>query len=171
MRCTRVRSPGTDLETAKKDVAVLSREVSALLREDCDALAHLYEAIRDHTKKSVLEIAALLVKIDSKKKNKDFEEYDRLFTLVEPVLVSLISDYNFELDMKPAHTETTHEHILLEKRKENLNNIVEVLRKERRLRSPRRKVAERRKSRDPNYKEPERRTGKDKRTGKKIRAQ
>ena len=160
-----------DLETAKKDVAVLSREVSALLREDSDALTHLYEAIRDHMKKSVLEIAALLVKIDTKKKIRDFEGFDRLFTLVEPALVSLISDYNFELDMKPAHTETAHEHILLEKRKENLNHIVEVLQKERRLRSPRRKVAERRKSKDPNYKNPERRTGKDKRTGKKIRAQ
>jgi hypothetical protein len=158
-----------DLETAKKDVAALSSEVSAFLREDSDALIHLYEAIRDHIKKNVLEIDALLVKIDGKK-NKDFEEFDRLFTLVELVLVSLISDYHFELDVKPSHTETAHEHILLEKRKENLNHIFEVLQKERRSRSPRRKVAERRKPRDPNYKGPERRTGKDKRTGKKIRA-
>jgi hypothetical protein len=159
-----------DLETAKKDVAALSGEVSALLREDSYALTKLYEAIRDHTKKSALEIDALLAKIDGKK-NKDFEDFDRLFALVEPVLVSLVSDYHFELDVKPAHTETAHEHILLEKRKENLNYIFEVLQKERRLRSPRRKVAERRKSKDPNYKGPERRAGKDKRTGKKIRAQ
>jgi hypothetical protein len=159
-----------DLETAKKEVAALSREVSALLREDSDALTQLYEAIRDHTKKSALEIDALLVKIDGKK-SKDFEDFDRPFALVEPVLVSLISDYHFELDVKPAHTETAHEHILLEKRKENLNHIFEVLQKERRLRGPRRKVAERRKPKDPNFKGPERRTGKDKRTGKKIRAQ
>jgi hypothetical protein len=158
-----------DLETAKKDVAVLSREVSALLREDSDALTHLYEAIRDHTRKSALEIDALRVKIDGKK-NKDHEEFDRLFTLVELVLVSLVSEYHFELDVKPAHTETAHEHILLEKRKENLNHIFEALQKERRSRSPRRKFSERRKSRDPNYRGPERRSGKDKRTGKKMRA-
>jgi len=159
-----------DLETAKKDVAALSREVSALLREDSYAVTKLYEAIRDHTKKSALEIDALLVKIDGKK-NKNFEDFGRLFALVEPILVSLISDYQFELDVKPAHTETTYEHLLLEKRKENLNHIFEVLQKERRLRSPRRKVAERRKFKDPNFKGPERRTGKDKRTGKNIRAQ
>jgi hypothetical protein len=158
-----------DLETAKKDVAALSREVSALLREDSYALAQLYEAIRDHTKKSALEIDALLERIDGKK-NKDFEDFNRFFALIEQVLVSLISDYHFELNVKPAHTETAHEHILLEKRKENLNHIFEVLQKERRLRSPRRKVAERRKPKDPNYKGPERRTGKDKRTGKNIRA-
>ena len=159
-----------DLETAKKDVAALSREVSALLREDSYALTKLYEAIRDHTKKSALEIDALLAKIDGKKNN-DFEDFDRLFALVEPVLVSLISDYHFELDVKPAHTETAHEHILLEKRKENLNYIFEVLQKERRLRSPRRKVAERRRFKEPKNKGPERRTGKDRRTGKNIRAQ
>ena len=158
-----------DLENAKKDVAALSREVSTLLREDSYALTKLYEAIHDHTMKSTLEIEALLVKIDGNK-NENFEDFGRLFALVEQVLVSLISDYHFELDVKPAHTETAHEHLLLEKRKENLNHIFEMLPKERRVRSPRRKVAERRKSKDPNYKGPERRTGKDKRTGKNIRA-
>jgi hypothetical protein len=159
-----------DLEIAKKDVAALSREVSALLREDSYALTKLYEAIRDHTKKSALEIDALLAKLDGKK-NKDFADFGRLFALVEPVLVSLISDYHFELDVKPAHTETAHEHILLEKRKENLNYIFDVLQKERRLRSPRRKVVERRKFKEPKNKGPERRTGKDRRTGKNSRAQ
>lgn len=159
-----------DLETAKRDVAVLSREVSDLLREDIYALTNLYEAIRDHTKKSTLEIDALLAKINNKK-NKDLEEIGRFFALVEPVLVSLISDYHFELDVKSTHTETAHEHLLLEKRKENLNYLFEVLQKERRSRSPRRKVAERRKFKDPNFKGPERRTGKDRRSGKKTRAQ
>lgn len=158
-----------DLDNAKKDVAALSHEVSTFLREDSYALTKLYEAIHDHTMKSTLEIEALLVKIDGNK-NENFEDFGRFFALVEQVLVSLISDYHFELDVKPAHTETAHEHLLLEKRKENLNHIFEMLPKERRVRSPRRKVAERRKSKDPNYKGPERRTGKDKRTGKNIRA-
>jgi hypothetical protein len=158
-----------DLETAKKDVAALSREVSALLREDNEALTKLYEAIHDHTMKSAVEIEALLVKIDDNKKE-DYEAIGNLFALVEPILVSLVSDYHFELDVKPARTETAHEHLLSEKRKETLNHIFETLRKERRVRGPRRKVAERRKRKDPNFKGPERRSGKDKRTGKNTRA-
>ena len=66
--------------------------------------------------KSTLEIEALLVKIDGNK-NEDFEDFGRFFALVEQVLVSLISDYHFELDVKPAHTETAHEHLLWKREK------------------------------------------------------
>jgi uncharacterized protein (UPF0147 family) len=156
------------LETVKKDVAMLSKEISVILREDVYALTRLYEAIHDHTKNIAHEIDTLMAKIKGKK-NSSYDDVREIFERVEQVLVSLISDYRFELKTTEIRTETVHKNILFEKRKEMLYHLFELLQKERRSRSTRRTSEDRRRSHDPSRKGPERRGGKDRRSGKSRR--
>lgn len=151
------------LETVKKDVGMLSKEISVIVREDVYALTGLYEAIHDHVKKIAHEIDTLMWKIKSNK-SKSFEDDKELLAQVEQALVSLISEYHFELKATENRTETAYEDILLEKRKEMLNHLFELLHKERRSRSNRRTGDDRRRSNDPNYDGPERRSGKNRRS-------
>lgn len=153
------------LETVKKDVAALSKEIPVLLREDVYALTRLFEAIHDHTKRIAQEIDTLMAQIKSKK-NSSYEDGRELFSQVGQVLVSLISDYRFELKTAEIRTETAHRNILLEKRKEALYHLLELVQKERRTHRNRRMGEDRRKSRDATYKGPERRSGKDRRSGR-----
>ncbi len=151
------------LETVKNDVAILSKEISAIVREDVYALTGLYESIHDHVKKIANEIDALMTKIESKKNTSFLDDWE-LLAQVGQALVSLISDYHFELKSTEIRTQTEYEDILLEKRKEMLDHLFELLHKERRSRSNRRAGEDRRKSNDPNYDGPEGRSGKDRRS-------
>jgi chromosome segregation ATPase len=54
------------LDAAKKEVAVLSKEISDLLREDISTLGGLYEAIRDHAGKFSNEIDVLIAEMGLK---------------------------------------------------------------------------------------------------------
>ena len=150
------------LEDAKKGVDAVTKEVSVLVRKDIDALTRLYEAIYDHSRKFVLEINALLEELNGKK-GQDLEESGKLFAQLEQAVVSLISDFHFEPEAAETHTETGYKHILLEKRKEMLDNIFGLILRERRLRSDRRADGDRRKFTDPSLTGPERRVGKDRR--------
>jgi hypothetical protein len=151
------------LQTVKEDVDILSKEISAIFREDVYALTGLYEAIHDHTKKTIHEIDTLLVNIKSKE-DKSFEDDKELMTQLEQVLISLVSKYHFNLTTIEVRSETAYKDILVQKRKEMLDHLFEVLHKERRSRSNRRKGEDRRRFNDPNYKGPERRSGKDRRS-------
>jgi hypothetical protein len=139
-----------------------------MLRDDIYALTRLFEAVHDHTKKTVLEIDTLMAKTE-RGKNKSIEDDQRLFEKVEKVLISLISEYHFEMKPTIIRSETAHEDILLEKRKELLDHIFELLKKERRARLDRRSAEARRKFTVPNNTGPERRKGEDRRSGKKRR--
>jgi hypothetical protein len=156
------------VETIKKDVDQLSKEISYMFRDDIYALTRLFEAVHDHTKKTVLEIDTLMAKTE-RGKNKSLEDDRGLFTNIEKVLVSLISNYHFELKPAIIRSETAHEDILLKKRKELLDHVFELLKKERRARLERRSAEDRRKFTDLNNSRPERRKGKDRRSGKKRR--
>jgi chromosome segregation ATPase len=153
------------LETVKKDVAVLSEEIPALLREDVYALTRLYEAIHDHTKRIAHEIDALMEKIKSKK-NSSYENSRELFSQVEQVLVSLISDYRFELKTTEIRSETAYKNILMGKRQEVLAHLLELVQKERRAHRNRRTGEDRRRSKDSAYKASERRLEKNRRSRK-----
>lgn len=156
------------LETVKHDVSVLSQEISSLLREEVSALTKLYETVRDHAKKIAGEVDALTAKIEIKKDRK-FEDDRELFTEIEQVLVSLISDYHFELKKIDVRTETTHENFFLEKEKEMIDLLLELLQEERRSWNDRRSAGARRIVHDPNYEGHERRSGKDRRAAKNRR--
>jgi hypothetical protein len=134
---------GQYLDTVKQDVSMLASEMSVLVREDLYALAGLYEAIYDHTKRNVHDLDIRLAELEIRK-NRSFEEDRELFTQVEQVLVSLISDYRFELKAKNMRSETAHDSILMEKRREMIEDVFEMLSSERRVRTDRRSDENRR---------------------------
>ena len=133
-----------DVETAPRDVEMLSREMSFLVREDLYALAGLYEAIYNQTQRTVKELNLRMAEMESRK-YRSFEENGELFTRVEQVFVSLISDYHFELKAKGVRSVTDHEKILMEKRHEMIEEVFALLGSERRIRTDRRSVETRRK--------------------------
>jgi uncharacterized protein YeeX (DUF496 family) len=165
------RGPVTkqDLEAAKKDVASLSKEIATLIREDVYAITGLFEAVHDHAKRIAREIDTLLGRIAGAK-DAGFEDEAEPFAQVEKVLLSLVSEYHFELKTTEVRTETAHEDIFLEKRREMLDYLFDLLEKERRTGDRRRPGEDRRKFNDPARKGPERRSGKDRRSGKNRRA-
>jgi hypothetical protein len=156
------------LEAAKKDVELLSKEISALLREDVYAISGLFEAIYNHVRGKAGELNALIGRI-GEKAGSGFEEEAQLFTQLERVLVSLISDYHFELNLKAVRTETAHKAIFEEKRNEVLAYLFELLEKERRSSRDRRSAANRRKFADAGFRDPERRKKEERRKGKNRR--
>jgi hypothetical protein len=156
------------LESVKEDVSLLSKEISVLIREDVYAMTGLFEAIHDHAKKAAREIDALLAQTRGKE-SKGFEEEAGLFARIEGALVALLSECRFELKTAEVRTRTAYEDIFLEKRREMLAYLFDLLEKERRTPADRRSAADRRKFNDPNRKGPERRSGKDRRSGKSRR--
>jgi len=156
------------VETIKKDVAQLSKEISYMYRDDIYALTRLFETVHDHARKTAREIDTLMAKTE-REENKSIEDDRGLFKKIEKVLVSLISKYHFELKPTIIRSETAHEDILLKKRKELLDHVFELLKKERRTRLDRRSAEDRRKFTGLNNSCPERRKGKDRRSGKKRR--
>jgi hypothetical protein len=156
------------LETAKKDVATLTQEMSSLFREDIYALTKLFEAIHDHAARSAREISALMEKTGGRK-GISVEEYRELYTQIEQSLVSLVSDFRFEMKPARVHSTTAYESILVEKRKEALDYIFGMLERERRSEKNRRSGEDRREFDDPDYDGPERRGHQERRVGKKPR--
>jgi len=154
------------LETAKHDVLVLSKELSNLFKDDVYELTRLYEAIYDHLKKTVKEIDAVMAEI-GRRKDKRLEEDVDLFAEIEKILVSLVSDHQFELKAAEVRSKTGYESILLEKRKEMIDHLFDLLKKERRSWS--RRSREDRRKQDLKGKEPIRRSGTERRSGKERR--
>ena len=156
------------LEEAKRDVAVLSREISVLVREDVYAMTALYEAVLEHARSFAGSIEGLLT---ASRGGQDGGGQGDLaiFTELEQVLVALIKDYRFEMKAAAVRSETAHEDVLREKRREMLDRIFALLERERRARSDRRRNKERRRDRPPVPLSSERRAGKDRRSGKSRR--
>jgi hypothetical protein len=151
------------IETAKHDVLILSKELSNIFKDDVYELTRLFEAIYDHLKKTIKEIDAVMTEI-GRRKDKRLEEHVDLFAEIEKILVSLISDYQFELKAAEVRSKTGYENILLEKRKEMIDHLFDLLKKERR--SWNRRSREDRRKQDLKGKEPIRRSGIDRRRGK-----
>ncbi len=156
------------LKDAKNDIDMLSTEMSVLAREDADALTGFYEAMHDHARKTAHDLDDLLAKIGTKQGG-NVQESGEFFKRVGQVLVSLISGYHIELKLSGTHTDTVHQNIIREKRKEMLGYLLEQVQKERRSRTDRRSAKDRRKLGGQDYRGPERRSGKDRRSGKSRR--
>jgi hypothetical protein len=154
------------LEAAKKDVAALSKEITDIVREDARSLAGLYEAVRDHVKNIGSELDRYFSAVKSNR-NSTLEEDQELFTKVGQVLVSLVSDFHFDLHAAQPRTGTAHKDLFAEKRREMLDQLLEMLEKDRRTRSDRRSGKERR-TFDERPKL-DRRKGQERRSGKSRR--
>jgi len=156
------------LDVVNKDVAALSREISGLVRDDVYSITRLYEAIHDHALEAVNRIDALITEA-KKARDRSHEDDVALFSKLEQALLGLVSDYHFELHTTALRSETTYEHLLLEKRKEMLEHFFDLLNRERRARSDRRIGGERRKFNELNIIASNRRTGKERRSGRSRR--
>ncbi len=157
-----------DLEAAKRDVGVLAGEVSSLLRDDVGAMMRLYEAIHDHVRQHAGEIDRMLADIGNGG-NRSAADDLALFKKLEGVLVSLVSNYRFELRTASLRSETAHEHVLHDARRELLLRLSALLERERRSPRDRRTGVDRRKSTEPSLHLPERRSGRDRRSGRNRR--
>jgi hypothetical protein len=155
------------LEDARKDVAVLAREITALVREDIYALTGLYEAIHEHVRSRSGAIDVLLAKTGGGRDDRGDQDLT-VFTEIEQVLVALIRDYRFELKAGIVRSEAAHDGILREKRRYLLDHIFTLFEQERRTRSDRRSGKDRRKHPLPTPPR-ERRAGKERRTRKSRR--
>ncbi len=152
-----------DLENAKMEFDLLSREISILGKEEITTLAELYASIRSRVRAATNEMDVLLAEIESKK-NESVKENKDLFKRLGQVLVSFLSDRRFGLKTPENREAVTDESIIRAARKELIDYLFGVLQKERRsaLRD-RRSLADRRKADNRRYKGVERRSGKDRR--------
>lgn len=156
------------LEAIRREVDVLAKELSACVREDVYAWTDLFESIHDRARGIASGLAAQLATTEGNK-SRSFGEECELFSEIEKTLVALVSEYRFEVKTADIGFETAYRDIFLEKRKELLEYIFEVLEKDRRSRTDRRSAANRRKSANPITREPQRRSGKDRRAKKSRR--
>ncbi len=152
-----------DLENAKMEFDLLSREISILGKEEITSLAQLYASIRSRIKTTKNEIDALLTEIENKK-NESVKENKDLFKRLGRVLVSFLSDRRFGLKTPESRNAAADETIIRTARKELLDYLFDVVQKERRARNERRSLTDRRKNQNVKYKGVERRSGTDRRT-------
>ncbi len=153
-----------DLDLAKRNVEILTREIAALLREDIYALTKLYEAIYDHVRTAVQGIETPMTVMGGGK------DEDDVYRRMEAAILSLVKDCRFPLRPAPTRSETAYRSILLDKRSEILENLFQMLHQERRARSDRRSGLERRKA-QYELRGPEQRRGKDRRSEKRRRTE
>jgi len=156
------------LEDAKKDVDVLSREITAIVRQDIYAMTGLYEAIHEHVRRTAGAIDGLLAKTGGGRDDRGDQDL-AVFMQIEQALVTLIRDYCFELKVGVVRSESAHEDVLRKKRHDLLDGIFAQFERERRTRADRRSRGDRRKYPTATLPSHERRTGKDRRSGKSRR--
>lgn len=161
--------PSRDSQVPEDNIEYLSNEISRLFREDVYALATLYEAVHDHAHKTAAAIDALLAQTKGAK-NQGGGDGTRIFARLESVLVSLVSDFHFDLKPPASPAGPGRMEFLRETRKEMLELLFELLQRERRQRVDRRRLVDRRKGRDQKYQGPERRIGQERRSGKSRRS-
>ncbi len=157
-----------DLQKAREQVDVISEVLLTVIREDVNTLTTLYESIHDHVSKAAVEISFLL---SSGGPGKGGVSIDRPepFEQIGASLSRLVSAYRFELRSSQVHAEASHRQMIEEKRREMLDELFELVQKDRRARSDRRASRDRRKFSDAGYQGPERRTAKDRRAGRSRR--
>jgi hypothetical protein len=160
--------PRQRLEDAKKDVDILSREITAIVREDIYTMTGLYEAILEHVRRTAGEIDGLLAKTRGGRNDRGDQDL-AVFMQIEQALVKLIRDYRFELKASEVRSESAHEDVLRKKRHDLLDGIFAQFERERRTRADRRSGKDRRKYPTAMPSPNERRTRKDRRSGKSRR--
>ena len=116
-----------DLEKAKEEVSSLSKRTADLIRTDVYTLTQLYVAIHEYCGKACNELESRVDEIQNKK-HASFDEDLKLYLQVEKILVSFTQECRFEIKAADIGTETEHDLILMEKRKEMLEHLFDLLR-------------------------------------------
>ncbi|HEY6010362.1 MAG TPA: hypothetical protein VIX18_02745 [Nitrospirota bacterium] len=147
-------------ETVKQDVSVLSKELSDIVRADIYSVTQLFEAIHDRAKLITGQIESLL---SSRRGGAAGVGDQTIFAKIEQVLVTLVSECRFDFEPAVVRSDTAHEQLLGEKRKELLDHVFDLLQKERRQRMDRRSGEDRRQAPAPEHAGGEQRSGRDRR--------
>jgi hypothetical protein len=143
-------------QTNARDVAALALKVSDLIEGDIRALRDLYQAVHRYMETMARTLDALIGKPLSGHGRCIEEDLD-LYAQTEHVLVSLISDYHFDLMRDDARTGTGRNDIVLEKRWVMIDRLFTLLNQDRRISVNRRVRTDRRMSSGHRYQGLERR--------------
>jgi hypothetical protein len=127
-----------------------------MIRDDQYALSWLYEVVHDRAKAVVAELDGLvsgLARLKPSQRREALVPYQKM----GQALISLITEFPTELRPGKVDVGATRNALLMEKRRDMIDHLLDQAGLERRERSDRRARPERRKVRDPNYRGPERR--------------
>jgi hypothetical protein len=117
------------VESLQEDVAKLSKQLSQQVLEDTYAVTRVYEALHDHAQKIGGELDGLIRQVKAKQ-HKSIDEDRDLFGRIEQSLISLVSDHHLDTAMpKDARSGEKHDRLLIEKRKEMLDHLFDLLKK------------------------------------------
>jgi hypothetical protein len=145
-----------DLVKGKEICDRLAKKLSEMIRDDQYALARLYEAVHERTRSLIAELDDLLRELAHVKADHRREAL-LLYQNIGQVLISLVADFPPELRPGKVDVGATRNAILMEKRRDMIDYLLDQAGLERRERSDRRARQERRKARDLHYPGPERR--------------
>jgi hypothetical protein len=152
-----------DLHKAQAVCDRLAKRLSEMMRDDQFSLSWLYEKIHDRAKSLIADLDGLLRELAHLKADQRREAL-LLYQNIGQVLISLVADFPAELRPGKVDVGATRNAILMEKRRDMINYLLDQAGLERRERSDRRARQERRKVSDLNYSGPERRANRERRT-------
>lgn len=114
-------------EKVKEDFSQHSKELSQILLEDIYFVTLLYEQIHDHAAAFIARLDTHVRQVEAKKGGHS-EEDRGVLGKIDQDLVALISDYRFEVrKTDEAVRKDGHGRLLMEKRKEMLNHLLDLL--------------------------------------------
>lgn len=152
-----------DQAKAKRAVDRLTNKLSSLIRDDLHHLSRMYEAVHERAQVVANELGMLLAGAEGVKGGRGHASME-LFRRIEEALAALVADIPRELKPYRSAVDTTVNALVLEKRHEMVDYLLEQVGIERRKRSDRRTAQNRRRRHDPNYQGPEQRVLRDRRT-------
>jgi hypothetical protein len=152
-----------DLHKAQAVCDRFAKKLSEMMRDDLFSLSWLYEKIYDRAKSITAELDGLLSEL-ARLKADHRQEALLLYQKIGLVLISLVADFPAELRPVKVGVGTTRNAILMEKRLNMIDYLLDQAGLERREWSDRRARQERRKGSDLKYSGPERRTNRERRT-------
>jgi hypothetical protein len=117
------------MEAAKEEVAVLSKRLSGIVREDVQSLITVYEAVRTHIQKIYPDLDGA-AKAIAKKGHANLDDDVQLYAQASGHLLSLISNLHVELKPIDISTSTEQDLLLFEKRREMLSYLLDLLQRD-----------------------------------------
>ncbi len=115
-----------DLDAAKEQVADLSKRTADLIRSDIFTLTRVYETIHGHVRKITGDLRAVAARIEAGRQ-KSLEENLQLYQEAENILVALITGCRFEVEAAEISATTENDKMLVEKRREFFDHMVDLL--------------------------------------------
>lgn len=115
-----------DLEAAKEQVAELSKRTADLIRSDIFTLSQVYETIHQHVRKITSELRTVAAKIEGSK-HTNYEMAMQLYQEAENILVALITGCRFDVKAAELCAETENDKMLIDKRREIFDHLVDLL--------------------------------------------